>query len=51
MQAARSCKLYLAALVGLCLTAWALPAQQVTYNFMPGTDFSKYHTYKWVDIP
>ena len=26
-------------------------AQQVTYNFMPGTDFSKYHTYKWVEIP
>lgn len=28
-----------------------LSAQQVTYNYMPGTDFSKYHTYKWVDIP
>ena len=27
------------------------PAQQVTYNFMPGTNFTKYHTYKWVDIP
>ena len=26
-------------------------AQQVTYNFMPGTDFSKYHTYKWVGLP
>lgn len=53
MQAARSRKLYLVALVGglLCLTAGRLPAQQVTYNFMPGTDFSKYHTYKWVDIP
>jgi hypothetical protein len=25
-------------------------AQDVTYNFMPGTDFSKYHTYKWVSI-
>ena len=25
-------------------------AQDVKYNFMPGTDFSKYHTYKWVDI-
>jgi len=23
----------------------------VKYNFMPGTDFSKYHTYKWVDLP
>src|SRR5260370_19383891 len=26
-------------------------AKQVHYNFMPGTDFSKYHTYKWVEIP
>jgi hypothetical protein len=28
-----------------------LRGQQVHYNFMPGTDFSKYHTYKWVEIP
>jgi hypothetical protein len=26
-------------------------AQDVKYNFMPGTDFSKYHTYKWISIP
>ena len=26
------------------------PAQDVTTNSMPGTDFSKYHTYKWVPI-
>jgi hypothetical protein len=39
-------------LVGLALLAGtSLMAQQVTYNFMPGTDFSKYHTFKWVDIP
>jgi hypothetical protein len=25
-------------------------AQDVHYNFMPGTDFSKYHTYKWISI-
>jgi hypothetical protein len=25
-------------------------AQDVKYNFMPGTDFAKYHTYKWVAI-
>jgi hypothetical protein len=26
-------------------------SQDVHYNFMPGVDFSKYHTYKWVTIP
>jgi Domain of unknown function (DUF4136) len=26
------------------------PAQDVTTNSMPGVDFSKYHTYKWVTI-
>lgn len=25
-------------------------AQDVTTNFMPGTDFAKYHTYKWITI-
>lgn len=34
----------------LLLTAKTLTAQDVKYNFMPGTDFSKYHTYKWVNI-
>jgi hypothetical protein len=24
--------------------------QDVHYNFMPGTNFGKYHTYKWVEI-
>ena len=24
-------------------------AQDVRTNYMPGTDFSKYHTYAWVD--
>jgi hypothetical protein len=33
------------------LGASSVFAQQVTYNFMPGTDFSKYHTFKWVEIP
>src|SRR6185312_4404751 len=27
------------------------PAQQVSTNSMPGADFSKYHTYKWVTVP
>jgi len=49
----RGSKLFLLALGAalLLLTAGTLTAQQVTYNFMPGTDFSKYHTYKWVEIP
>ena len=34
----------------LLLTGGPLAAQDVTYNSMPGTDFSKYHTYKWVSI-
>ena len=38
-------------LVGFALLAGiALSAQDVKYNFMPGTDFAKYHTYKWVPI-
>ncbi len=38
-------------LVGLALLAGTvLSAQDVRYNFMPGTDFGKYHTYKWVSI-
>jgi Domain of unknown function (DUF4136) len=32
------------------VTCIAMSAQDVTFNAMPGTDFSKYHTYKWVTI-
>ena len=32
------------------VTCMAMSAQDVTTNAMPGTDFSKYHTYKWVTI-
>ena len=35
----------------LILFSIGVSAQQVVYNFMPGTDFTKYHTYKWVEIP
>jgi hypothetical protein len=35
----------------LLFTAGTLLAQTVTYNSMPGTDFAKYKTYKWVTIP
>lgn len=53
MQLGRSAKLFtlVLALVLLSVAAGSLTAQQVTYNFMPGTDFTKYHTYKWVQIP
>ena len=35
----------------LAMLACALtPAQDVTTNSMPGADFGKYHTYKWVPI-
>jgi hypothetical protein len=37
--------------IGVALFACALAiAQDVKFNFMPGTDFPKYHTYKWVPI-
>src|SRR5664279_5807897 len=39
--------------VGLVLALLACtltPAQDVSTNSMPGVDFSKYHTYKWVSI-
>ena len=41
------------ALVTVLMLVAARPAaaQQVTYNFMPGVNFSNFHTYKWVEIP
>src|SRR5262249_16610215 len=45
---------YIGRLVGLLcfalLVTTTCSGQDVKYNFMPGTDFSKYHTYKWVNI-
>jgi hypothetical protein len=38
--------------LGVMLVACGpMRAQDVKYNFMPGTNFAKYHTYKWVNIP
>ena len=37
-------------LASRCWRARMTPAQDVTTNAMPGADFSKYHTYKWVTI-
>lgn len=41
---------WLQLLVVLLFTPSVVVAQDVTHNFMPGTDFSKFHTYKWVNI-
>ena len=35
----------------LMFTVGSVAAQDVKYNSMPGTDFSKFHTYKWVVVP
>jgi hypothetical protein len=43
-------KLVWALLTLLVMIGGTLAAQDVKSNFMPGTDFSKYHTYKWVAI-
>ena len=45
----RAAELGIALVIALCFARPA-SAQTVHYNFMPGTDFSKYHTYKWVEI-
>jgi hypothetical protein len=40
----------IAVALALVLTATSARAQDVGYNAMPGTDFSKFKTYKWVKI-
>jgi hypothetical protein len=37
-------------LMFVCCVSSAM-AQDVRYNFLPGTDFSQYKTYKWVRVP
>ena len=52
MRVQQNGKHFSSALVAALLLAAAgtLAAQDVRYNFMPRTDFSKYRTYKWVNI-
>src|SRR5258708_36617972 len=52
MRVRQNGKLFSSALVAalLLVTAGTLAAQDVRYNFMPRRDFSKYRTYKWVNI-
>ena len=33
-----------------CLLCSVVVAQSVKTSYLPGTQFSKYHTYKWVEI-
>jgi hypothetical protein len=35
---------------GLFLSV-AISAQDIKYNYLPGTDFTKYKTYKWARVP
>jgi hypothetical protein len=51
MRGQQNSKLFSSALAValLFVTAGTLAAQDVRYNFMPGADFSKYRTYKWVN--
>jgi hypothetical protein len=47
MRPSRRFSFLILAFVFLSLaTATTVAAQDVRHNFMPGTDFSKYHTYK-----
>jgi hypothetical protein len=45
-----SLKIAMAGFLLLFLQA-AAPAQDIRYNALPGTDFSKFKTYKWVRVP
>src|SRR5215475_7711907 len=47
--ARRTLQVALAVFVFSCC-GWAA-AQDIKFNFLPGTDFSKYKTYKWVRVP
>jgi hypothetical protein len=42
-------KIGMAVTLALCASI-ATFGQDVRYNFMPGTDFAKYHSYKWVSV-
>jgi Domain of unknown function (DUF4136) len=52
MRKTKSNKLLRLGLTIVALLPFSIPAasQDVKYNAMPGVDFSKYHSYKWIDI-
>ena len=41
----------MATALALMIVAASAAAQDVKTNAMPGVDFSKFHTYKWVQVP
>ncbi|HKP36612.1 MAG TPA: DUF4136 domain-containing protein [Pyrinomonadaceae bacterium] len=41
----------MAAALLLLIAAVSAAAQEIKYNFLPGTDFSKYRTYRWARVP
>ena len=53
MKMFKAGKLSRLALVAGLLIIWSMSAsaQDIRYNFLQGTDFSKYKTYKWVQVP
>jgi Domain of unknown function (DUF4136) len=50
MTLTRLSRIVLSVLGVLVLVASAARAQDVTYNAMPGTDFTKFKSYKWIAI-
>jgi hypothetical protein len=50
MKRLRTFQILMAVCIGL-LCSVAASAQDIRYNFMPGTNFSKYKTYKWARVP
>jgi hypothetical protein len=48
---ARSLRAFALTVGVVLLTCGSVLAQDVKYNYAMGTNFSKYKTYKWVDVP
>lgn len=42
-------ELGIAYLIALCM-AGSASAPDVKYNFMPGTNFANFHTYRWITV-
>jgi len=51
MKAKRSVHIATGLFVALLLCCALGVAQQTTSNYMPGTNFAQFHTFKWVTIP